>query len=154
MQTLNGRNAASLRCAACRYSPRTGDPPESCPLCGGRCWEAEPWRPFTRLRSDCLPSTAAAEGAAPMGAGSAAAKLRPRAAFRALNEQIKQLETGWASDQLHLVCECDDDRCFRPLTITPSDYERVRRDSKQFLVLPGHEPSQVAEVVEAAGPPQ
>jgi hypothetical protein len=71
-----------------------------------------------------------------------------RLAFRNLNEKIRWLQLRGADERLDLVCECDDPRCFAPFSIGLADYENLRADPEQFLVLPGHElpSSQVVEI--------
>ena len=48
---------------------------------------------------------------------------------------------------LELVCECADEDCTRAITLTPRDYEAVRSDETQFMVVPGHDRSEVEDVV-------
>jgi hypothetical protein len=67
---------------------------------------------------------------------------RNEAVFRDANEQIdgrrQELDIEGAAPYL---CECEDPRCTQALQVTPEEYERVRRDSRTFLVAPGHDTS-------------
>jgi hypothetical protein len=57
--------------------------------------------------------------------------------FREVNEQILMLDSDH-HEELELVCECGDDRCFDRLAVPPADYEDVRRFPSRFVVKPGH----------------
>jgi len=71
--------------------------------------------------------------------------------FRSINERI---EAGaWPAAPSELVafrCECAALGCNLLLEITLAEYEAVRADSRQFLVIPGHEVVAVEEVVRRA----
>jgi hypothetical protein len=45
-------------------------------------------------------------------------------------------------------CECGDEDCSRPVSITADEYRHVRRDDRWFVVLPEHERPDVERVVE------
>ena len=38
--------------------------------------------------------------------------------------------------ELNLVCECGDEDCTMPITLTPGEYEAVRAEETQFVVSP------------------
>jgi hypothetical protein len=69
--------------------------------------------------------------------------------FRALNERLREGSDTWGPGDgvLELVCECADEDCTRSITLTPRAYEAVRADETQFIVVPGHERSEVEDVV-------
>lgn len=71
------------------------------------------------------------------------------ALFREVNERIDQLhdELGGART-FEIVCECGDAACIERFNITDADYEQLRRDVHRFAVVPGHERSDVEQVVE------
>ena len=58
-----------------------------------------------------------------------------------LNENI----SGLASEQVggdarfQVICECSTSGCFERLSLTLSEYERVRQDGAHFLLADGHE---------------
>jgi hypothetical protein len=134
-----GRGALNrFRCSACAYGASANSPPERCPICGGKQWEHEDWRPFGRLVSDLLAGRRARPAGTPAG-GPSLDKRRSSALFRELNEQIRRLEV-WDEEELDLVCECDDPGCFANVSIGVADYDRIRPDLELFVVLPGHEP--------------
>lgn len=68
--------------------------------------------------------------------------------FRDVNEHINELsDTG----TFHLfVCECENRDCAEPVPMTVQEYEGVRANSNSFLIVPGHERTQVDEVTETA----
>ena len=73
--------------------------------------------------------------------------------FRALNERLRAGSDTWGPGDgvLELVCECADEDCTRAITLTPREYEAVRGDETQFLVVPGHERLEVEDVVADRG---
>lgn len=78
-------------------------------------------------------------------------KAANEAVFRAVNEQIKELQRPSAvaeGESLDIVCECDRLDCVDPLTVDLETYERVRGDSTLFLIAPGHEDDSIEDVVD------
>jgi hypothetical protein len=74
--------------------------------------------------------------------------------FRALNERLRESGSTWQGRDgvLSIVCECGDEDCTRPIQLTPGDYESVRADETQFVVVPEHARRDVEDVVsEQAG---
>jgi hypothetical protein len=70
--------------------------------------------------------------------------------FRSINERI---DRGAAqhdvSVPLPFHCECSDSSCMEKVFVVPDDYERVLDERFQFVVLPGHENSEVEQIVAA-----
>jgi hypothetical protein len=66
-----------------------------------------------------------------------------------VNERIQELAKTFGLDEqrLDLVCECGDASCTEQIRMTLSEYEAVRADPTHFAVYPGHETSDVEEVV-------
>jgi hypothetical protein len=74
--------------------------------------------------------------------------------FRALNERLSDGQAAWEGRDgvLSLVCECGDEDCTLPITLTPAEYESVRAEETQFAVVPGHVRRELEDVVsEQAG---
>lgn len=69
--------------------------------------------------------------------------------FRALNERLRESGSTWDGREgvLSVVCECGDEDCTRPIELTPGEYESVRADETQFVVVPGHARHEVEDVV-------
>jgi hypothetical protein len=73
-----------------------------------------------------------------------------QALFREVNERIEALNTGFSLvlPMGDWVCECADDNCSERMSLTPAEYEAIRRHPDRFPVLPGHEVPEVETVVE------
>ena len=71
------------------------------------------------------------------------------AIFRNVNEQIEGINKAISelTQTMDVVCECGDITCADRLMITVPAYERVRRESTHFVVLPGHQKLDVEEVI-------
>ena len=72
------------------------------------------------------------------------------ALFRKVNERIEQLNESFATvtDTFEVICECGDSGCVTQISIASDAYERVRTDPTLFIVAPGHENSEVEDVVD------
>jgi hypothetical protein len=67
--------------------------------------------------------------------------------FREVNERIEDL-AGSASFST-FVCECMNESCDESVYMTVEEYESIRSKGNQFFVLPGHDVSEVEEIVNA-----
>jgi hypothetical protein len=74
------------------------------------------------------------------------------ALFREVNEQIRSLSAeGTARDgRIAVVCECGDADCAERLELPLSSYERVRADSRRFVIAKGHEFPEIERMIEEA----
>ncbi len=62
---------------------------------------------------------------------------RNESIFRELNEHLDASADSVLDDaERAFVCECADISCAEVLTITPREYERIRRDAQRFVVAP------------------
>ncbi len=70
--------------------------------------------------------------------------------FREINERLEsRIETlSQGEPQLTVLCECSDPDCTTRLSVTTGEYETVRSDPRQFVVVPGHESERVERIVE------
>jgi hypothetical protein len=61
--------------------------------------------------------------------------------FREANEKLedKVVELSLAEERTPYLCECDDDRCTAIIRLTLAEYEAVRTNPRQFVVIPGHD---------------
>jgi hypothetical protein len=75
---------------------------------------------------------------------------RSQATFRELNERIEEVNDSFDSidGELSLVCECADASCTQAITMTRSEYERLRASPQRFAVVPGHVDPELERVVE------
>jgi hypothetical protein len=71
--------------------------------------------------------------------------------FREVNERIEDLNEQFATitPMGDWICECANEQCFEPISLTVSEYEAIRAHPARFPVLPGHEVPDVETVVEA-----
>ncbi len=65
--------------------------------------------------------------------------------FREVNERVLEFSDG--DPTLEVLCECGDEDCVENLAISREEYERVRADPDQFVVVPGHDARDVETVV-------
>lgn len=65
---------------------------------------------------------------------------------RLANEKIIQARRD--GDSFRVRCECGDPLCQEPLDISEELYERVRSDSMQFVIKPGHMFPEAEDIVE------
>jgi hypothetical protein len=73
------------------------------------------------------------------------------ALFREVNERIERLSRSLqATDSITILCECADASCTEQIEISLSKYQRIRQDSTFFFVRPGHEQTDIEDVVEQA----
>jgi hypothetical protein len=72
------------------------------------------------------------------------------ALFREVNEQIRSLadEEGADGSSISVICECGDADCTERLELLLSEYERIRSDSRLYVVSRGHEIPDIEQVVE------
>lgn len=74
------------------------------------------------------------------------------AMFRAANERMADWEEQHSDDEPELyLCECADPDCRERLALSRSEYERVRANSRHFLVLEGHVFPDIETVVGRVG---
>jgi hypothetical protein len=71
------------------------------------------------------------------------------ALFREVNERVNDLVPGFAvvDTAYEYLCECANVDCTFRVSVDPDEYEAVRRDPAQFLVLPLHFTPEVEELV-------
>ena len=76
---------------------------------------------------------------------------RTEALFRDVNERVRELAGSFARaphDPIAFVCECGSGDCAASVELTLADYEHVRADPAQFVVVAGHANPHVEDVVE------
>jgi hypothetical protein len=75
---------------------------------------------------------------------------RNESRFREINEQLEADLRRLPGDpeMVSFVCECGNRACAELVQMTFEEYERVRRDSHTFAVVPGHELPDAEEVVQ------
>ena len=74
------------------------------------------------------------------------------AMFRTANERMAEWEEHRINDAEELyACECADEDCREKVSLRKADYEKVRSDSRHFLIVSGHEIPDVETVIEDHG---
>lgn len=61
---------------------------------------------------------------------------RNEAAAREINERLEEADDSGA--YLRMICECGRDSCDRVVAITTTEYEEIRSDPLQFVVVKEH----------------
>lgn len=71
------------------------------------------------------------------------------ALFRLANERMAGWDEQHADEEPELYfCECASTDCREKVSLRRADYERVRAESRQFVIRPGHEVPDVETVIE------
>jgi hypothetical protein len=71
------------------------------------------------------------------------------ALFRQVNERIEDVnESLGAKEPADFLCECGDEDCTAPVTLTLAKYEQLRSNPTHFVITPGHEVVDVERVIE------
>ena len=72
--------------------------------------------------------------------------------FREINESLREKHVHGSvirSGPLPFVCECAAVSCTEAVELTLDEYREVRRNSRRFVVVPGHVVDDVEHVVES-----
>jgi hypothetical protein len=69
--------------------------------------------------------------------------------FRKANDRIDEQaeEQDRADEKIAFYCECSDRDCVERIPISAHEFETVRTRRSQFIVRPGHEVTQIEQVV-------
>ena len=73
------------------------------------------------------------------------------ALFRDVNERIAESAERFEATGTEFVCECADPNCTHRVAASLVEYEEVREDPTTFLVVPGHEQTDIERVVSERG---
>ena len=70
--------------------------------------------------------------------------------FRAINERLRNDLRAVPDDEapVEFVCECGRVDCVQPVPLTLDEYEAIRASPFDFAIVPGHEASDVEDVVD------
>jgi hypothetical protein len=70
------------------------------------------------------------------------------ALFRQVNERIEEVNEALGDGSLaDFLCECGDENCTAPVSLTLAEYEEIRKVPTHFLIAHGHEAVDVERVV-------
>jgi hypothetical protein len=69
--------------------------------------------------------------------------------FRSVNERIEDTAVRWGTAEagMEALCECGRLDCEERIHLSVQEYEQVRANPRQFVLLPGHQDGEV-EVVQ------
>jgi hypothetical protein len=74
---------------------------------------------------------------------------RNEALFRQVNERIEEVNESLGADEpSDFLCECGDENCTAPVSLTVAEYEAIRSNPTHFVIAHGHEVIDVERVVE------
>jgi hypothetical protein len=72
--------------------------------------------------------------------------------LREVNERVAEILSAWGDDASgEFLCECSNNDCGESLTLSLLEYKGIRSSPDLFIVLAGHETSEVDRVVAADG---
>jgi len=70
------------------------------------------------------------------------------ALFREVNERVSEIATDMSpAASYEYLCECANSDCTFRIELTHAEYEGVRSDPRQFVVLPSHFTPEIEELV-------
>jgi hypothetical protein len=69
--------------------------------------------------------------------------------FREVNERVRETSETFSvtTGEAEFVCECGTASCVERIRLPLADYEAIRAEPTQFLILPGHEQPDIESVV-------
>ena len=73
---------------------------------------------------------------------------RNQALFREVNERVLELAADAQNGAIDFLCECSNDDCTQTIEIRRDSYEAVRARPTWFVIAPGHDISEIENVVE------
>lgn len=73
------------------------------------------------------------------------------ALFRDVNERIAESAERFEAAETEFVCECSDPNCTNRVEASLAEYEEVRDDPATFLLVPGHEQTDIERIVSDRG---
>lgn len=76
----------------------------------------------------------------PVSARSEERAARNETMFRDANERIaeRRAELNAVEGRTPFLCECEDEACSELVRLTAAEYERVRAEPEQFVIVAGH----------------
>ena len=48
---------------------------------------------------------------------------------------------------LHFYCECSDENCEQRILLKPSAYQKIHKNRRHFILIPGHESTFIEQVI-------
>ena len=75
--------------------------------------------------------------------------VRTNVLLREVNERVAEVLSAWGDAPGEFLCECSNVDCGESLTLSLLEYKGIRSSPDLFIVLAGHESSEVDRVVAA-----
>jgi hypothetical protein len=71
------------------------------------------------------------------------------AVFREVNERIEEVAEAFDlnEERIDLLCECGRAECVDRISMTRSEYEKLRSEPTHFAICPGHDEPDVERVI-------
>jgi hypothetical protein len=66
--------------------------------------------------------------------------------FREVNERLREM-LNESAGEADFLCECSRADCTETVPLQLAEYERIRSNSNQFVITPGHEIPEIEKVV-------
>jgi hypothetical protein len=77
---------------------------------------------------------------------------RNEALFREVNEHVAEVSSQLdGTSEIDFLCECADGACKEAITLMRAEYEAVRSDARQFVIVPGHRVPDIELVLAEGG---
>ena len=76
---------------------------------------------------------------------------RTESLFRGVNERIAETVERFGAEEAAFVCECGDPNCTERIHATLDEYEDVRSDGAQFLIVEEHVDPEIERVEKRTG---
>jgi hypothetical protein len=75
-------------------------------------------------------------------------RTQNEAMSRVANEAIEEAETAGGNSTVDFLCECARPDCDGLIALSAREYRRVREHPRRFIVIPGHESSDLETTVD------
>jgi hypothetical protein len=73
---------------------------------------------------------------------------RNEALFREVNEHVAGVSVRVdGAGELDFLCECADESCTEAVALRRDEYESVRGEPRQFVIVPGHSVADIERVI-------
>ena len=73
--------------------------------------------------------------------------VRNETTAREINERLEEAHPTEQGRYVRMICECGRDVCDRVIAITPAEYEEIRSDAVQFVVVRDHVIGDIERVI-------
>jgi hypothetical protein len=75
-------------------------------------------------------------------------RTQNEAMSRVANEAIEEREDANGNSTIDFLCECSRSDCDQLIELSAGEYRRVRDHPRRFIVMPGHESSDLETIVD------